>query len=332
MSYGSFRQACYKVLHTPADATAKMVDGMIALLIILTIAAIPLHFIPALSWAQTGLFWFEAISVFLFTIEYIVRVWSYPKPMHYLFSWFGIIDLAAIAPFYLALFGIIHDPEIFLVLRLLRLLKLAKIYHSERVSMTHIAKKQHGDFRVLPDEHIEDIVHKHPLIFLFTLIPPLIGLFLAMLTLLLWYGNPFGISFSILFFVFSILFFIKSWLDFHYDVIYITNHRLIVQNRQLFGCRMNDVSYESITNIKPDNTGILRFLLGFGDIHIETAAATGNQKFTNAIHPHEAVRKISQNRQESIEHRTLRKEHETAKNPIQDILDASQKRQREIKG
>lgn len=333
-----FRNTCHTTLHAPADTNSKIINGIIAVLIILTIAIIPLHFISSVQWAIPYLFWLETFTVFIFSIEYILRTWSADRPIRYIFSWFGIIDLAAIIPFYLAIFGIIQDPEIFLLLRLLRLLKLAKTYHSERISVAAIAQKEHGDFKAMQHEQIEEIIQKHPAIFLFTLLPPLFGTSIGMLILLLFIDSPFGIGSAVLCFTFSFLFFIKSWLDFHYDVIYVTNHRLIVQNRQLFGYRINDITYESITNVRPDNTGFWRFLLGLGDIHIETAAASGNQEFSNAADPHGAVRKISENRQANIDQRTLRDrekenmkdfshEEEEVFNPIKGILDASKERQ-----
>lgn len=332
-----FKNACYTTLNAPADTSGKIINGILSVLIIVTIAVIPLHFISSVQWAIPYLFWFETFSVFVFTVEYILRAWSAEKPLSYIFSWFGVIDLAAIVPFYLAIIGIIQNPEIFLLLRLLRLLKLAKMYHSERISVSALSHKKHGDFTAMEGEKIEEIIHKHPAIFLFTLLPPLLGTSLGMLILLLFIDSPFGIAVAVLCFSFAFLFFIKSWLDFHYDVIYVTNHRLIIQNRQLFGYKMNDITYESITNIRPDNTGFWRFLLGFGDIYIETAAVNGNQEFTNAADPHEAVQKISENRQASIESRTLRKEHENIDshqekvyNPIKGILDASKKRQEDI--
>ena len=88
--------------------------------------------------------------------------------------------------------------------------------------------------------------------------------------------------------------------DFHYDVIYITNDRIIVQNRQIFGSVLNDISYEAITNIKPDTTSIWHFLLGLGNIQIETAAAQKNQLFSDAADAQKVVEHISQNRQKAL--------------------------------
>jgi len=319
-----FRQQCQFVLHNPMDFWGKLVNGIIALLIILSIAVVPLYFIPELAWAKRGLFLFEVFTAVVFTIEYILRVWSAEKPVQYVFSWFGIIDVVAILPFYLEVIGAIAGAHYFLILRILRILKLGRIYCSERLSVASIARKQHGSFRVLEDEYIEHVAQKHPMIFFIALFPPLLFTSLGLLVLLIFRAGPIASAFSVLFFVFAFLFFLKAWIDFHYDVIYITNHRIILQNRQFFGTRLNDIPYDAITNIRPDNTGILQFIFGFGDIHIETAATSGNREFTNVSDPIHVVERISQNRQKVLDKKNVatsqsETQQEVIKSPFPDI-------------
>jgi voltage-gated potassium channel len=68
----------------------------------------------------------EWLYTFLFTIEYLLRVWVSPKPKRYIFSFFGIVDLISVVPTYLSLF--ILGAQYFLVLRVLRLLRIARIF------------------------------------------------------------------------------------------------------------------------------------------------------------------------------------------------------------
>ena len=60
-----------------------------------------------------------------FTIEYILRVYSSPNRLKYVFSFYGIIDLLAILPGYLGLF--IPNLQYLLVIRALRLLRVFRI-------------------------------------------------------------------------------------------------------------------------------------------------------------------------------------------------------------
>ena len=71
-----------------------------------------------LEWIFTG----------IFTFEYAVRLWCVRRPIRYARSFYGIVDLLAVAPTYLAIFapGIqaLIDIRILRLLRLFRLLKL----------------------------------------------------------------------------------------------------------------------------------------------------------------------------------------------------------------
>ncbi|WP_304608559.1 ion transporter [Inquilinus sp. Marseille-Q2685] len=83
------------------------------------------------GWAQTALSVSEAAVVAVFTLEYLLRLATAPAPGAYARSFFGIVDLLAIAPFYLGLvfigFGLdLRAGRALRVLRLVRLLKLAR--------------------------------------------------------------------------------------------------------------------------------------------------------------------------------------------------------------
>ncbi len=61
----------------------------------------------------------------IFTIEYLLRIWTHPKPLSYIFSFFGIIDLLAILPSFLGLF--FARSTFFLTIRAIRLLRMFRI-------------------------------------------------------------------------------------------------------------------------------------------------------------------------------------------------------------
>ncbi|MBP2833030.1 ion transporter [Aquimarina sp. U1-2] len=80
---------------------------------------------------------FEIISVVIFTIEYLLRLWtsdlnvtyrgnSLKKRLQFGYSTFGLIDLIAIVPFYLP-FLFPFDLRIVRILRLFRLLRIFKL-------------------------------------------------------------------------------------------------------------------------------------------------------------------------------------------------------------
>lgn len=80
----------------------------------------------------------ESFSIVIFTIEYLLRIWTanlhreykgntaWKKRLYFMTSWLGIIDLLAILPFYLPLF-FVFDLRVLRILRLLRLLRVFKL-------------------------------------------------------------------------------------------------------------------------------------------------------------------------------------------------------------
>lgn len=69
---------------------------------------------------------FELVSILIFTVEYFLRIYVADRKIGYIFSFYGVIDLIAILPFYIATGLDLRSVRIFRVLRLLRLFKLAR--------------------------------------------------------------------------------------------------------------------------------------------------------------------------------------------------------------
>ena len=103
----------------------KIFDLVIQLLIILSLVTFSIETLPELdSGLIKCLNQFELVCVIVFSVEYILRLFLTPK-FKYVFSFFGIIDLLAILPFYIAS-GI--DLRSVRVLRLLRLFRVFKLF------------------------------------------------------------------------------------------------------------------------------------------------------------------------------------------------------------
>ncbi len=113
------------------------VEYFISTLILLNIVCIFLESYKSIKAEYKDLFYtFEAFSIAIFSIEYLIRIWiadlNFPKlsptkaRLKYIFSFLGLIDLASILPFYLPYFFKI-DLRVVRILRLLRLLRLLKL-------------------------------------------------------------------------------------------------------------------------------------------------------------------------------------------------------------
>jgi voltage-gated potassium channel len=107
----------------------------LAVLIVSNVAALVVESVPGME-AYAGFFRvFELVSIAVFSVEYLLRVWSAPENVRYADGWRGrlrymatpmaLIDLVAVLPFYLPLGAL--DLRMLRVLRLLRLLRLAKL-------------------------------------------------------------------------------------------------------------------------------------------------------------------------------------------------------------
>ncbi|MDA7921298.1 ion transporter [Verrucomicrobiales bacterium] len=102
-------------------------DYLIQALIVLSLIAFAIETLPTLSerWRR-HLRLFEVITVSIFTIEYILRLLLCRPRLSYAFSFFGVVDLLAILPFYLSTGIDLRSIRAFRLLRLFRLLKLAR--------------------------------------------------------------------------------------------------------------------------------------------------------------------------------------------------------------
>lgn len=67
----------------------------------------------------------EWVFTIVFTIEYGLRLYCVPRPVQYAWSFFGIIDLLAIAPTYLSL--LLPGAQALLVIRILRVLRVFRV-------------------------------------------------------------------------------------------------------------------------------------------------------------------------------------------------------------
>jgi sigma-B regulation protein RsbU (phosphoserine phosphatase) len=103
---------------------ARAFDNLILGLIIFSVASIGVESIPDLpQWTVQLLRVTEIIVVAVFSFEYLLRIIAAPGKLGFIFSYQGIIDLLAIAPFYLTGF----DARWLRALRLLRLLRVLKL-------------------------------------------------------------------------------------------------------------------------------------------------------------------------------------------------------------
>jgi len=145
------RKYIYELLHTvEIDSTFEyVVRIVIGILIVLSILSVMLETMEDFeSKYSEALDIFETVTVVIFSIEYLLRLWSaveIPKYQHpifgrirYILSPLSLVDLLAITPFYLPHLTTL-DLRFLRGLRLIRLLRVLKLGHYSR-SLTLIVK------------------------------------------------------------------------------------------------------------------------------------------------------------------------------------------------
>jgi voltage-gated potassium channel len=108
------------------------------ILIVLSLVSFAMETLPGLSeTTRERLHLFEMISVFVFTLEYALRLLFGKPRLSYAFSFYGVVDLLAILPFYITTGLDLRSLRAFRLLRLFRLLKLVR--YSAAVQRYHRA-------------------------------------------------------------------------------------------------------------------------------------------------------------------------------------------------
>ena len=96
-------------------------------LILVSLVDFSIETLPGLSSDARKLLWLiETATVVAFTVEYLLRLFVADRKIGFATSFFGVIDLLAILPFYLSLGFDLRSVRAFRLLRLFRILKLAR--------------------------------------------------------------------------------------------------------------------------------------------------------------------------------------------------------------
>lgn len=140
--------------HAFEQGYAQKLDNLIGWLIILSVVAIVAEHNPLLYGPNTAAFHlFDVVTVGIFTVEYLLRLATAPlQPemqgkrfarLRHFFSFYALVDLIAIAPFYFASL-VSMDMEMLRVLRVLRLMRLFKLSRYMVPAWTEFQTLNHG--------------------------------------------------------------------------------------------------------------------------------------------------------------------------------------------
>ncbi len=138
----------HEIIFESDTKAGKLFDVVLLILVLSSVLLVIIDSIPYLHIKYNYEFLIaEWIITIIFTIEYLLRIYSVIRPKIYIFSFFGIVDFLAILPSYLSLFFIgSHFLLVirgFRLLRVFRILKLAHFLKGQEVIVKALIASKH---------------------------------------------------------------------------------------------------------------------------------------------------------------------------------------------
>lgn len=139
--YDIFRERIKIILYGTDTFLGRMFDLVLLGLILLSVILIMMETVQGINQKyHAQLIICEWIITVFFTIEYVLRIISIQKPIRYVFSFYGIIDLMAVLPMYLSIF--FPGASVLSIIRALRFFRLFKILHIPQISHQSIQLRE----------------------------------------------------------------------------------------------------------------------------------------------------------------------------------------------
>lgn len=127
----SIRKKLHEIIYEADTPMGKLFDLILLLVIVISVAVVMLESIAGIKYKYGSILQIIEWGItIVFTIEYIARIIALKKPLKYIFSTYGIIDLLATLPAYLdLLFPGSHFLLSIRAIRLLRIFRILKLVH-----------------------------------------------------------------------------------------------------------------------------------------------------------------------------------------------------------
>jgi len=125
------RKEIYNIIFEANTPGGKAFDIILLISILLSVIVVFLDSVSSIHH-EFGheLYLAEWFFTILFTIEYILRIYSATRKIRYIFSFYGIIDLLSILPTFISL--ILAGTQFLIVIRTLRLMRIFRILKLDR--------------------------------------------------------------------------------------------------------------------------------------------------------------------------------------------------------
>ena len=120
------RDRLHDIIVTHDDLPARVFDVVLILAILASVSVVVLDSVPSIAARHgPGLRAAEWFFTVLFTVEYLLRLWTERHPWRYARSFYGLVDLLSFLPTYLAV--VVPGARFFVAFRVLRVLRIFRI-------------------------------------------------------------------------------------------------------------------------------------------------------------------------------------------------------------
>lgn len=142
------KEKLYKIVFETDTKSGKRFDVFLLWIILFSVITVMIESVPEVAENYSKIFFtIEWIMTIIFTIEYLLRIWISPKPVKYILSFWGIIDLLSFLPTYLRIFIFGYHYliviRIFRLLRVFRILKLARFNKESKLLVNALKSSMH---------------------------------------------------------------------------------------------------------------------------------------------------------------------------------------------
>ena len=122
----SRREFLHEILFEDRTPLGRRSDIVLFILIVTSVIAVMLESIDTVRYRyQDFLIGLEWMFTVIFTVEYVLRLYSAKDPGKYARSFFGVVDLIAVIPTYLSL--LLPGAQALIVIRALRLMRVFRV-------------------------------------------------------------------------------------------------------------------------------------------------------------------------------------------------------------
>lgn len=134
----SLKHHLYVIIFGTHTRAGRIFDIALIIAIITSLVVLILESLPSVmtEWSRE-LRYIEYTFTALFTVEYLLRLYCSPKPKSYATSFYGVVDLLAILPTYLAIFfpgaSFMGVVRLLRVMRIFRILKLVRYLQDSNI-------------------------------------------------------------------------------------------------------------------------------------------------------------------------------------------------------